>query len=79
MSIVMNTRRAICTCPYQQQPPQQQPPQQPPQQQAHVDVLNPNGETPLHWACSLGHVNATRCLVGHGADTMLHERVQVKH
>ena len=26
------------------------------QMQATVDVLNANGETPLHWACSLGHL-----------------------
>jgi len=43
---------------------------------AHVDVLNPNAETPLHWACSLGHVNVVRCLTQHGADALLHERVQ---
>mmetsp|Transcript_33938 Transcript_33938/g.108220 ORF Transcript_33938/g.108220 Transcript_33938/m.108220 type:complete len:739 (+) Transcript_33938:1064-3280(+) len=43
---------------------------------AHVDVLNPNGETPLHWAGSLGHVNVVRCLTQHGADALLHERVQ---
>ena len=42
---------------------------------AQVDVLNPNGETPLHWACSLGHLNVVRCLVQHGADPRLHERV----
>lgn len=45
-------------------------------QHAQVDVLNPNGETPLHWACSLGHLNAVRCLVQAGASAMLHERVQ---
>jgi len=44
-------------------------------QQALVDVLNPNAETPLHWACSLGHLNVVRCLMAHGADAMLHERV----
>jgi ankyrin repeat protein len=43
---------------------------------AQVDVLNPNGETPLHWACSLGHLNAVKCLVQAGASAMLHERVQ---
>jgi len=43
---------------------------------AQVDVLNPNGETPLHWACSLGHLNVVRCLVQHGANTLLHELVQ---
>ena len=44
--------------------------------QAQVDVLNPNGETPLHWACSLGHLAAVRALVQYGANAMLHERVQ---
>jgi len=43
---------------------------------AQVDVVNPNGETPLHWACSLGHLNVVRCLVQHGADPLIHERVQ---
>ena len=43
---------------------------------AQVDVLNPNGETPLHWACSLGHLAAVRALVQYGANTMLHEKVQ---
>jgi len=43
---------------------------------AQVDVVNPNGETPLHWACSLGQLNVVRCLVQHGADPLLHERVQ---
>ena len=44
--------------------------------QAHVDVLNPNGETPLHWASSLGHLAVVRALVQCGANAMLHERVQ---
>ena len=39
-------------------------------------MLNPNGETPLHWACSLGHLAAVRALVQYGANAMLHERVQ---
>jgi ankyrin repeat protein len=43
---------------------------------AMVDVLNANGETPLHWACSLGHLAVVRALVHFGANTMLHERVQ---
>lgn len=42
---------------------------------ARVDVRNPNGETPLHWAASLGHVNAVRLLLQHGADPLLAEEV----
>ena len=44
--------------------------------QASVDVLNANGETPLHWACSLGHLAVVRALVTCGANAMVHERVQ---
>ena len=44
--------------------------------QAQVDVVNPNGETPLHWACSLGHLAVVRALAQCGANAMLHERVQ---
>ena len=44
--------------------------------QAAVDVLNTNGETPLHWACSLGHLAVVRALVQHGANVMLHDSVQ---
>ena len=43
---------------------------------ATVDVLNANGETPLHWACSLGHIGVVRSLVHAGANATIHERVQ---
>jgi ankyrin repeat protein len=35
---------------------------------ANIEAKNNNGNTPLHWACSHGHVQVFKELVEHGAD-----------
>ncbi|KAB8343057.1 hypothetical protein FH972_022651 [Carpinus fangiana] len=38
---------------------------------ARVDVTDNHGMTPLHWASQLGHVEACRTLLNHGASTSI--------